>query len=245
MKAGKIIVLPEAIANRIAAGEIIERPASVVRELLDNAVDASADRIEVDIEGGGLSMMRVSDNGHGFEPDGLLLAFERHATSKIRSLEDLDAIRTLGFRGEALPSIASVARVVVESFAPEHPIGARLIIDGGKIVSMESTSCAPGSRITVRNLFFNTPARRKFMKSTTTEYSHIHDTIIDHALAHMHIHFIFRDAGKTVLDSPSVDIWSARIAALFGKKFIADMLPVENVHPDIRIRGMICCPDHL
>lgn len=241
----KIIVLPESIANRIAAGEIIERPASVVRELLDNAIDAGADRIEVDIENGGLSMMRVTDNGRGIDPEGLLLAFERHATSKVRNLEDLDTISTLGFRGEALPSIASVARVTMESFAPDHDTGARLQIDGGKIQHVENRVCPVGTRVTVRNLFYNTPARRKFMKSVKTETMHLHDTVVDHALAHKSIHFVYRENGRTVLDVPAVDLWSARIGAVFGKKFIGEMIPMEKNVPDISIHGMICHPNHL
>lgn len=242
---GKIIILPEYISNRIAAGEIIERPASVVRELLDNAIDAGAGRIEIEIEQGGGQLIRVTDNGSGFDPDGLLLAFERHATSKIKVLEDLDAIRTLGFRGEALPSIASVARVTVESFSPECTSGARLQINGGKVESMDFVACPPGSKLTIRNLFFNTPARRKFLKSVKTEMSQIQETVLDHALTHPSIHFILKDNGTVILDTPSVDIWTARIAALFGSKFMTQHFAVQGSHPEIRIQGVICHPEHL
>lgn len=241
----KIIILPEAIANRIAAGEIIERPASVVRELLDNAIDADSTRIEIDIENGGLNLVRVTDNGHGFDPDGLFLAFERHATSKIKSLDDLDTIHTLGFRGEALPSIASVARVTVESLTIDADSGARLRINGGKVESMESVVCAPGTRFTVRNLFYNTPARRKFLKSRKTEYNHIYETVIDHAVTYTNTHFVLRDDGRTTVDAPAVDVWSARIASLFGNKFISQMIPLDTAHPEIVLQGMICHPNHL
>lgn len=241
----KISILPEYISNRIAAGEIIERPASVVRELLDNAIDAHSSRIEVDIEQGGISMIRVADNGFGFEPDGLLLAFERHATSKIKSLEDLDAIRTLGFRGEALPSIASVSRITVESFAQGCPSGSRLKINGGKVDQLEQTACLPGTRITVRQLFYNTPARKKFLKSVKTEYMQIHDTFIDHALTHPSIHFVLRDSGRVVLETPVVDFWSARIGAIFGKKFMAEHIPFRGSHAGIQIQGMVCHPENL
>jgi DNA mismatch repair protein MutL len=241
----KISILPEYISNRIAAGEIIERPASVVRELLDNAIDAHADRIEVDIEQGGISVIRVTDNGFGFEPDGLLLAFERHATSKIKHLEDLDTIQTLGFRGEALPSIASVSRVTVESFAQDCPTGSRLKINGGKVDQLEQTACPPGTRITVRQLFYNTPARRKFLKSVKTEYLQIHDTFIDHALTHPSIHFVLRDSGRVVLDTPVVDFWSARIGAIFGKTYMAEHIPFRGSHAGIQIQGMVCHPEHL
>ncbi|MCD4654125.1 DNA mismatch repair endonuclease MutL [bacterium] len=243
--ADKIVILPEAIANRIAAGEIVERPASVIRELLDNAIDAGADRIEIDLEAGGLRLMRVTDNGHGIDPDGLLMAFERHATSKIHNLEDLDSINTLGFRGEALPSIASVARVAVESFDLNASSGARLKINGGKVESIEKIACPPGTRITVRNLFYNTPARRKFLKSEKTEYSHVYETVVDHALSYTRIHFILRENGRTAIDTPAVDVWSARIASLFGNKFMTKLMSVKNIHPEIRLEGMICHPNHL
>ncbi|MBN1879584.1 DNA mismatch repair endonuclease MutL [bacterium] len=242
---GKIMILPEYISNRIAAGEIIERPASVVRELLDNAIDAGADRIEIEIEQGGAILIRVTDNGHGFDPDGLLLAFERHATSKVRSLEDLDSIRTLGFRGEALPSIASVAQVSVESFCIDCSHGAKLRINGGKVDSLTQTACAPGTKISVRNLFYNTPARRKFLKSVKTEFSQIHETVIDHAVTYPMIHFLLKDRQQIVIDAPAVDLWTARLTALFGKKFMSQYIPVRGLHPDILIQGVICQPEFL
>lgn len=241
----KITILPEYISNRIAAGEIIERPASVVRELLDNAIDAKADRIEIDIEQGGIALIRVTDNGIGFEPDGLLMAFERHATSKVKKLEDLEGIKTLGFRGEALPSIASVSRVSMESHAKGAPIGSRLTINGGKIGHMEEVACPVGTRITVRQLFYNTPARRKFLKTVRTEYSQIHDTVIDHALTHPEIHFVLRDSGRVLLETPIVDFWSARIVSVFGKKFMTQHIPFHGSFGDMHIQGVLCHPEHL
>ncbi|MGB3977315.1 MAG: DNA mismatch repair endonuclease MutL [bacterium] len=241
----KITILPEYISNRIAAGEIIERPSSVVRELLDNAIDAEADRIEIDIEQGGIALIRVTDNGLGFEPDGLLMAFERHATSKIKSLEDLEGIKTLGFRGEALPSIASVSRISIESQTQGAPIGSRLTINGGKIDHVEQAICPVGTKITVRQLFYNTPARRKFLKTFKTEYSLIHDTVIDHALTHPEIHFLLRDSGRVLLETPIVDFWSARIVSIFGKKFMAQHIPFQESHGDMHIQGVLCHPEHL
>jgi DNA mismatch repair protein MutL len=243
--ASRISVLPEYISNRIAAGEIIERPASIVRELLDNSIDAGADRIEIDIEQGGAKLIRVVDNGSGFDPDGLLLAFERHATSKIKTLDDLDAIHTLGFRGEALPSIASISMVKVESFSSDSEFGGRLHIHGGKIESMEHIACSPGTSITIRNIFYNTPARRKFLKTSKTEYAHIYETVVDHALTHPSVFFILRDSGKVSMETPTVDLWSARVTAVFGKKFVQQHMPVTGSHPDIHIQGMICHPEHL
>ncbi len=241
----KISVLPETIANRIAAGEIIERPASVVRELLDNSIDADADRIEIDIEQGGIKLIRVVDNGFGFDPDGLLLAFERHATSKIKTIDDLDSIQTLGFRGEALPSIASVAMVKVESFAPGFEYGTRLDIRGGRIESVEHIACPPGTRMTIRNLFYNTPARKKFLKTEKTEQAHIYETVVDHALTHPSVFFVFKESGRITLETPAVDMWSARVKAIFGKKFAQQHLPVNGSHPDIHINGVICHPENL
>ena len=241
----RIQVLPEAIANRIAAGEIIERPASVVRELLDNAIDAGSKRIDITVLGGGRSMVTVKDNGCGIDHDSMLLAFERHATSKIKALSDLDEITTLGFRGEALPSIASVSKVVIESFSPEFDSGTRLSIEGGRIVGVESCACPPGTTVTVRDLFYNVPARRKFLRTQETEYGHILDTFIDHALTNPQVHFSFSKNEKLVFDAPAVDKWLPRLNILLGKSHTKNMLEVRGENQGISIHGFISSPEYL
>src|SRR5580704_4630818 len=170
---GRIRILPDQVANQIAAGEVVDRPASVVKELLENALDAGANRIRVEVEAGGRKLIRISDDGHGMSRDDALLAFERHATSKLRTADDLLSIATLGFRGEALPSIASVARVQLETRVPEDEAGTLVEIAGGNILRVEDAGLPVGTTITIRDLFFNTPARRKFLKSEQTELSHI------------------------------------------------------------------------
>ncbi len=245
MKRRKIQILPESISNRIAAGEIIERPASVVRELLDNALDAEASRIDVEIRGGGRSLIVVRDNGYGIDPDGLLLAFERHATSKIQSLDDLDSIHTLGFRGEALPSIASVSKMVIQSFVREEATGSEVYLEGGRIVNVRPCICQPGTTVTVRNLFYNVPVRRKFMRLPRTEYGHVFETIIDHALTFPGVHFVFRDGDRIIADTPAIDHWSARIAALFGKSYLHSMIYMDMQDASLSLQGYISSPQRL
>src|SRR6185437_5776154 len=166
---GKIHVLPEHVANKIAAGEVVERPASVVKELLENALDAGAGRIRVNLEAGGKKLIQITDNGCGMVRDDALLAFERHATSKIRNADDLLSIATLGFRGEALPSIASVSRLRLETRAPEEASGTVVEVNGGKMMKVEEAGLPAGTSITVRDLFYCVPARRKFLRSESTE----------------------------------------------------------------------------
>src|ERR1700691_2292113 len=180
---GRIHVLSDQVANQIAAGEIVDRPASVVKELLENALDAGATRIRVEIEAGGRRLIRLADDGCGMSRDDALLAFERHATSKIRSSDDLLSIATLGFRGEALPSIASIARLELITRPPEEPTGTRIEIAGGKVHSVEDVGGPQGTTISVRDLFFNTPARRKFLRAETTELSHVTALVTHYALA--------------------------------------------------------------
>src|SRR3984885_1940540 len=170
---GRIRILSDLVANQIAAGEVVERPASVVKELLENSLDAGATRIRIEVEAGGRKLIRITDNGHGMVRDDALLAFERHATSKLRTSDDLLAIATLGFRGEALPSIASVSRLELETRVAEEPSGTLVEIAGGNILRVEDAGLPVGTTITIRDLFFNTPARRKFLKSEQTELSHI------------------------------------------------------------------------
>jgi len=181
---GRIRVLSDQVANQIAAGEVVERPASVVKELLENALDAGATRIRVEVEGGGRKLIRVSDNGHGMGRDDAMLAFERHATSKIRSSDDLLSIATLGFRGEALPSIASVARLTLATREKDEAVGTEIEIAGGKILRVDDAGLPHGTTITIRDLFFNTPARRKFLKTEQTELTHVAALVTHYALAH-------------------------------------------------------------
>ena len=191
---GRIHVLSENVANKIAAGEVVERPASVVKELLENSLDAGANRIRINVEGGGRKLIQIIDDGCGMLGDDALLAFERHATSKIRSAEDLLTVGTLGFRGEALPSIASVSRLRLETHAPEEASGIVVEIAGGKILRVEEAGLPFGTSITVRDLFFNTPARRKFLKAESTELSHIASLVTHYALAHPEMHFELHSA---------------------------------------------------
>src|SRR5712692_1190457 len=179
----RIRILPEAVANRIAAGEVVERPASVVKELLENALDAGAKTIRVEVEAGGKRMIRIIDDGHGMSHDDALLAFERHATSKLRSADDLLSIPTLGFRGEALPTIAAVSRLLLETRAEEDVEGTRVEFAGGKLVNVKPAGLPVGTTVSVADLFYSVPARRKFLKSETTELGHIASLVTHYALA--------------------------------------------------------------
>jgi DNA mismatch repair protein MutL len=202
----RIHLLPDHVANQIAAGEVVERPASVVKELVENALDAEAGRITVEIQAGGRSLIRITDDGFGMSRDDALLALERHATSKIRRAEDLAAIATMGFRGEALPSIASVSRFVLTTRERESdsPEGTQVIISGGKIAEVKAAGCAPGTTIEVRQLFFNLPARRKFLRTDETEAAHIQHYLTLAALAHPGVAFTFIKDGRTIWQLPAV-----------------------------------------
>src|SRR5579864_1024140 len=186
---GRIRVLSDHVANKIAAGEVVERPAAVVKELLENSLDAGAQRIRVAVEAGGKKFLQVIDDGCGMSHDDAMLAFERHATSKIHDVDDLLNIDTLGFRGEALPAIASVSRLVLESRPREDAAGTRIEIAGGKLIKVEEAGIPPGTAIVVRDLFFNVPARKKFLRAESTELSHIASLVTHYALAHPDKHF--------------------------------------------------------
>lgn len=228
---GRIRILTDHVANQIAAGEVVDRPASVVKELLENALDAGATKIVVEVEGGGRKLIRISDNGHGMVRDDALLAFERHATSKIRSSDDLLSIATLGFRGEALPSIASIARVELETHAAEEPGGTRLEIAGGKIYRVEDFGGPQGTTITVRDLFFNTPARRKFLRAESTELSHVTALVTHYALAHPERHFELHSASHALLIAPPVRNPSERIFQIFGSDTLEQLIPTAAECP--------------
>jgi DNA mismatch repair protein MutL len=214
------------VANKIAAGEVVERPASVLKELLENSLDAGATRVKVQVEGGGKKLIHVTDDGCGMVRDDALLAFERHATSKIKDAEDLLNIHTLGFRGEALPSIASVARVLLETRAPDEPGGTVVEIAGGKILRVEEAGLPQGTSVAVRDLFFNTPARKKFLKSEPTELSHIASLVTHYALAHPGKHFELHSATNAMLIAPPVESHSARIYQVFGQETLEQLISV-------------------
>ncbi|MGA8529795.1 MAG: DNA mismatch repair endonuclease MutL [Acidobacteriaceae bacterium] len=223
---GRIRVLSDQVANQIAAGEVVDRPASVVKELLENALDAGATRIRVDIEAGGRKLIQLADNGCGMVRDDALLAFERHATSKIRSSDDLLSIATLGFRGEALPSIASIARLELTTRPPDSPTGTRIEIAGGKVLAVEDAGGPQGTTIAVRDLFFNTPARRKFLRAETTELAHVTALVTHYALAHPEMHFELHSATHALLTAPPVRDPSERIYQVFGRDTLDQLLPL-------------------
>jgi DNA mismatch repair protein MutL len=221
---GRIHILSEHVANKIAAGEVVERPASVLKELLENSLDAGATRIKVQVEGGGRKLVQVIDNGCGMVRDDALLAFERHATSKIKDAEDLLNIHTLGFRGEALPSIASVARVLLETRAPDEPSGTVMEIAGGKILRVADAGLPEGTSIAVRDLFFNTPARKKFLRSESTELSHLASLVTHYALAHPGKHFELHSATNAMLVAAPVESQSERIYQIFGRETLEQLI---------------------
>lgn len=239
----KIIVLDEHIANQIAAGEVVERPASVVKELVENAIDAGATSIEVQAEEGGLSLIRVIDNGSGIEPDDCEAAFYRHATSKLLQGRDLFQIRSLGFRGEALPSIAAVAKARLVTANSELGLGRAIEIEGGNLKLNEEIAAPRGTDITVKELFYNTPARLKYMKTIQTELGHISDVMYRQALSHPEISFTFRHNGNTLLQSQGGGELLQVIAAIYGINTSKGMVAIEAENLDYRITGYIGRPE--
>src|SRR6516165_6497622 len=221
---GRIHLLSEHVANKIAAGEVVERPASAVKELVENSLDAGSTRLKIQVEGGGKKLIQVTDDGCGMVRDDALLAFERHATSKIKDAEDLLNIRTLGFRGEALPSIASVARVLLETRAPDEPSGTVMEIAGGKILRVADAGLPEGTSISVRDLFFNTPARKKFLRAESTELSHVASLVTHYALAHPEKHFELHSASNAMLVAAPVESQSERIYQIFGSETLEQLI---------------------
>ena len=228
---GRIRVLSDQVANQIAAGEVVDRPASVVKELLENALDAGATRIRVEVEAGGRKLIRIADDGQGMNRDDALLAFERHATSKLRTSDDLLKIATLGFRGEALPSIASVARVTLETATGDEAAGTKLEIAGGKIHHVDDAALPRGTTIAVADLFFNTPARRKFLRAESTELSHVTALVTHYALVHPEMHFELVSQSHTIVSAPPVARPAERIYQIFGKDTLGQLLPVAAELP--------------
>lgn len=223
---GRIRVLSDNVANKIAAGEVVERPASVVKELLENSLDAGGTRIRIEVEGGGRRLIAITDNGCGMGQDDAMLAFERHATSKIHDADDLLNIATLGFRGEALPSIASVSRFTLETRQQEDQAGTRIEIAGGKLLKVEETGAPPGTAITVRDLFFNTPARKKFLRSESTELSQIASLVTHYALAHPDKHFELHSMTHNMLIASPVKTHSERLYQIFGRETLDQLIPI-------------------
>ncbi len=238
----RIHILPDELANQIAAGEVVERPASVVKELVENAIDAGATRIRVDVEAGGKKRIQVLDNGSGMGREDARLAFFRHATSKIEGAGDLEAIVTLGFRGEALPSIASVAKVRLQTLAGDDPAGTLIRVEGGGEPTVGETGCPGGTTVDVEQLFFNTPARRKFLKSDSTEFSYINQVVTQQALAHPEIHFTLVHNGRQVIDTLPTDQRLYRIAELFGAEMARELVCVEAEEGSYRLSGFVSSP---
>ncbi len=238
----KIHVLPESLANRIAAGEVVERPASVVKELVENAIDAGATRIVVELQEGGCKLIKVSDNGSGMSAEDLLLAVQRFATSKIAEAADLERIMTLGFRGEALPSIGAVAHLRITSRPPEATEGATLTVVGGKIEGPVATGCPPGTIVEVTHLFFNTPARRKFLASTATERGHCIEWVQHLALARPDIAFKVISEGQTLFVTTGQGDVRAVLAAIYGSTAAREFLAVEAQQEDMALQGFISGP---
>ena len=231
----RIRILSEDVANRIAAGEVVERPASVVKELVENALDAGAMSVRVEVEGGGRRLIRVTDDGSGMSHDDALLAFERHATSKLRTADDLLSIATLGFRGEALPSIASVSRLLLETAtAEEQGQGARVEIAGGRLVGVRPAALPPGTTVSVGDLFYCVPARRKFLKSDTTELGHIASVVTHYALAHPGKRFDLRTPTQEILRATPVETLAERVYQVFGRQALDELIEVPATSGPIR-----------
>jgi DNA mismatch repair protein MutL len=239
----RIRILDAAVIDRIAAGEVVERPASVIKEVVENALDAQSSRLDIRVEGGGTQLIEVVDNGHGMDAEDAVLAFSQHATSKVSVVEDLDAIDTLGFRGEALASIASVSRVDLSTGTGEGA-GVRVRVEGGEIVSTESIAWPRGTTLRVADLFFNTPARLKHLRTEATELGHIARAVQDYALAMMEVHFTLRHGKRSVLSAPPVATLRERIHQVLGADVASAWLPVEYASGGIRISGGVTTPDH-
>jgi DNA mismatch repair protein MutL len=234
---GRIRVLSDQVANKIAAGEVVERPASVVKELLENSLDAGATDIRVDTEAGGRRLIRVADNGSGMSRDDALLAFERHATSKLSSVDQLEAIATLGFRGEALPSIASVSRTLLETRSAEENTGTRIEIAGGKMISVEESALPTGTALAVRDLFFNVPARKKFLRSEQTELAHIASLVTHYSLAHPAKAFALTHGAKELLFVTPVATLRERVFQVFGSEALEELIELGALETALEARA--------
>jgi len=238
----RIRILPDRVANQIAAGEVVERPAAVVKELVENSLDAGATRIDLNFENGGKRLIRVEDDGCGMCPDDALLALERHATSKLREAMDLDSIRSFGFRGEALPSIASVSRFTLRTRAEGWQEGSEILVNAGRIAEPRAVGMARGTRIEVAHLFEGVPARRKFLKSDRTEAAHIVLLCRLLAVAHPEVSFSLTENGRTVFRSPACPSLAERVGEVFGRPLATELMSIEVEKPGLRISGLISRP---
>ncbi len=239
-----IRVLPPGLVNQIAAGEVVERPASVVKELCENALDARALTVTVDIEEGGLALVRVSDDGLGMDRDDALLALERHATSKLRDAEGLATIATMGFRGEAVPAIASVSRVRLDTSPSEDGAGTRVVVEGGALVETSPVARPRGTTVEVRDLFFNTPARRKFMRAAATEAGHVSEAMTRLALARADVGFTLRSGGRLLLSTRAGEPLQERAAQALGREAARHFVAVDGTRGEVRVHGLVTSPDH-
>ena len=239
---GKIVLLDDLTINQIAAGEVIERPASVVKELVENSIDAGAKNITVEIKNGGISYIRITDDGSGIMPDDMEIAFERHATSKIRKADDLDTVKSMGFRGEALASIAAIAKVELVSRTEQNDIGYKIEIQGGDIIDKHEEGCQKGTTITVKELFYNTPVRYKFLKKDFTESGYIEDTITRIALANSNVSIKLINTGKISIQTTGSGKLEDVIYSIYGKEIAQNLLPVDYGYEDMKVTGVIGKP---
>lgn len=240
---GNIVLLDEHTVNKIAAGEVVDRPSSIVKELVENSIDAKATSITVEIKKGGISYIKITDNGIGFASDDIELAFERHATSKIRKEEDLMKVTTMGFRGEALASVAAISKVTLTTKNKDENIGVVAKVEAGKILSIEQTASITGTKIEIRDVFFNVPARFKFLKKDYTEAGYIEDVMIRIALANPHISFKYINNGKTIIQTSGNPDLKSTIYDIFGKEIYQNVIPVDYEINDIHVKGMIGLPN--
>jgi DNA mismatch repair protein MutL len=238
----RIHQLPHSVITKIAAGEVIERPASVVKELLENSLDAGARRIDVDVDQGGVELIRIVDDGCGIEAEDLPLAFASHATSKLTSADDLFHVATLGFRGEALASIGGVAQVTLQSRPPERDHGAEIVCNGGEMVEVRAWNGSPGTRIEVRHLFYNTPVRRKFLRTTSTEMGHVCEVFTRLALGRPQAHMTLRHNGKDVYEVPATAELRERLGLFFGAEVRDQLYPLDTKEGPVRLFGFVADP---
>ncbi len=239
---GNIVLLDDNTINKIAAGEVIERPASVVKELMENSIDAGATAISVEIRNGGISYIRITDNGKGIAPDDMEIAFERHATSKLRKAEDLATVTSMGFRGEALASVAAISKIEMVSRTQDNELGHRIEIEGGRITNKEEAGCPKGTAITITDLFFNTPVRYKFLKKDFTEAGYIEDAVTRLALVHPEVAIKLVNTGKTIIQTPGNNESKTTIYSIYGKDVAENILDVDYIYEDVHITGVIGKP---
>jgi len=239
---GNIVLLDDLTINKIAAGEVIERPASVVKELVENSIDAGANNISIEIKNGGISYIRITDNGKGFLPDDMEIAFERHATSKIRSADDLETVTSMGFRGEALASIAAISHVELMSKTADQEIGTKVEVQGGNLLNKEEVGCPKGTTITITDLFYNTPVRYKFLKKDFTEAGYIEDVVTRIALVNPNIAIKLINSGKTIIQTPGSGDIKAVIYNIYGKDIAENIIDVNYIYEDMKITGVIGKP---